>query len=164
MSFSSVVLWLHVIAGFAALALGLVAMGAKKVRGLHTHTGEAYHWTVLLTCVLASVLSILEWNRIWWFLPIALGSYAFAFVGYLSAKIRWKHWLLWHVSGQGGSYIAMTTALLVVNWHSLVGVPGVRSPIAWALPTLIGSPIIALINRRLRKRQNAVVKLFDTRV
>ena len=42
-------------------------------------------------------------------------------VGYLSAKVRWRNSLNAHIAGQGGSYTAMTTALLVVNWENLSG-------------------------------------------
>ena len=51
--------------------------------------------------------------------------------------------------GQGGSYIAMVTALLVVNWENLTGSRGVASPWAWALPTVVGSPIIAWVTREV---------------
>jgi len=33
-----------------------------------------------------------------------------------------------------GSYVSLVTALLVVNWSS---------PLAWILPTVIGTPLIA---------------------
>ena len=153
MSFSNFVLWLHIVSGFTVLLLGLVAMSAQKKPGVHTRAGEMYHGSILVTCLLASALSFLDWDRIWWFLPIAVGSYAFGFVGYLAAKVRWKNWLRWHVSGQGGSYIAMTTALLVVNWQAITGTPGVRSPLAWTLPTLIGATMITWVNIGIRKRQ-----------
>lgn len=153
MSFRELILAGHIIAGFAGLVLGLVAMSAKKRRGRHSSACKVYHWAVLLTCVLASVLSFLDWTRLWWFLPIAAGSYTFAFVGYLAAKVRRKNWLLWHVNGQGGSYIAMVTALLAVNWETISGTSGVRSPLAWTLPTLVGSTVTALISRRIRKQQ-----------
>ncbi|MGH9891848.1 MAG: DUF2306 domain-containing protein, partial [bacterium] len=109
-----------------------------------------YHWVVLGVSLSACGLSVLDWNRLWWFFPVGIGSYAFALSGYLAAKIRWEGWLSTHISGQGGSYIAMTTALLVVNWEYLTGVSGIRSPIAWALPTLIGSPLIGrAVSRRV---------------
>lgn len=41
----------------------------------------------------------------------------------------------------------MLTAVLVVNWKTLTGNPGISSPWAWALPTLVGSPIIAWVTR-----------------
>jgi hypothetical protein len=53
-------------------------------------------------------------------------------------------------AGQGGSYIAMVTALLVVNWESVTGVPGISSGWPWVLPTLVGSPIIAWVTHEVR--------------
>jgi hypothetical protein len=43
----------------------------------------------------------------------------------------------------------MVTALLVVNWQRLTGEPGVNSPWAWMLPTVVGSPIIAWVQRQV---------------
>jgi len=140
------VLTLHIAAGTVGLILGPVAMIATKRPGVHTRAGEAYHWTVLVVCVSAALLAILDWGRNWWFLPIAVGSYAFALTGYLAAKRRWSGWMRAHIAGQGGSYIAMVTALLVVNWAVVTGTPGRRAPLAWALPTIVGSPIIAWVS------------------
>jgi len=142
---ATTILALRIAAGAAGLALGPIAMLAGKRRGLHTRTGETYHWVMLAVCVSAGLLALLDWDRLWWFLPIAAGSYAFALLGYLAAKRRWRGWLRAHVAGQGGSYIAMVTALLVVNWETLTGGRGIYSPLAWALPTVVGSPIIARV-------------------
>jgi hypothetical protein len=94
-------------------------------------------------------MAILDWERLRMFLPIALGSYAFALVGYLAAKLRFSGWLRVHVIGQGGSYIAMMTALFVVNWEAVFDEPGRLSFWAWALPTLVGTPIIAWVTREV---------------
>ncbi len=102
---------------------------------------------MLGACVSAGALAVLDWRRIWWFLPIAAGSYALALLGYVAAKRRWRGWLRAHLTGQGGSYIAMSTAVLVVNWETLTGTRGVASP--WALPTVVGSPIIAWVTREV---------------
>lgn len=146
MPVTGAILALHIAAGTIGLVLGPVAMIAAKRPGVHTRAGEAYHWTVLAVCVSAALLAILDWGRNWWFLPIAVGSYVFALLGYIAAKRRWSGWMRAHIAGQGGSYIAMVTALLVVNWAVLTGTPGRRAPLAWALPTLIGSPIIAWVS------------------
>jgi hypothetical protein len=146
---SDAILIAHIGLGAAGLVLGPVAMFARKLPGLHTKAGEAYHWVLLGVCLSAGLLAILHWDRIWWFLPIAAGSYAFALIGYVAAKRRWHGWLRAHLTGQGGSYIAMVTALLVVNWETLTGVRGVASPLAWALPTLMGTPIIAWVSREV---------------
>ena len=150
MTLFGAILALHIAAGAAGLILGPIAMRARKRRGVHTRAGEAYHWVVLAVCVTASLLAFLDWGRLWWFLPIALGSYAFALVGYMAAKRRWQGWLRGHIAGQGGSYIAMVTAVLVVNWETLTGTRGIHSPWAWALPTVVGSPIIAWVTYQVR--------------
>lgn len=104
---------------------------------------------MLGVCLSAEMLAFLDWGRLWWFLPIAAGSYAFALLGYVAAKRRWRGWLRTHLAGQGDSYIAMLTALLVVNWETLTGTRGVASPWAWALPTVIWTPIIAWMTREV---------------
>src|SRR5687768_10829076 len=125
-------------------------MRATKRRGPHTRLGETYHWVMLAVCVSAAGMAALAWQRIWWFLPIAAFSYANALVGYLAAKRRRRAWLRWHVGGMGGSYIALVTALLVVN-------VGEALPIVWLLPTVVGSPLIAwLVNQIDRGRRPKV--------
>ncbi len=133
----------HVAAGTVGLLLGPVAMLAPKRRGAHTRAGEAYHWTVLALFVSAVGLAILNWSEVWWLALVGAGSYGFALMGYLAAKRRPRGWLAPHISGQGGSYIALLSAFLVVNWKAFTGTPGFASPLPWVLPTLIGSPIIA---------------------
>jgi hypothetical protein len=95
-----VILFIHIAAGAVGLVLGPVAMGARKAPGLHTRVGEAYHWVVAVVCASAAGLAALEWERLWWFLLIAAGSYAFALFGYVAAKRRWRGWLRAHITGQ----------------------------------------------------------------
>ena len=133
---------LHIAAGTSGLALGPLAMRAAKRRGPHTLLGEAYHAAMATVCLSAAALALLEWHRIWWFLPIAAFSYANALVGYAAAKRRGHGWLIAHIGGMGGSYIALTTALLVVNL-------GREVPLAWVLPTLVGTPIIVWVTKEV---------------
>ena len=138
----SLVLVIHIAAGAAGLILGPLAMTARKRRGRHTRAGELYHWVMLTVCVSALALAIAEWDELWWFVPIAVFSYANALVGYLAAKLRWRRWLIAHIGGMCGSYIALVTALLVVNAQP--------APLwLWFLPTIIGAP---LINRTIDRR------------
>lgn len=54
------VLGLHIAAGAIGLVLGPVAMwAAKRPRGPHTRTGEAYHWVMLIVCLSAAGLAFL---------------------------------------------------------------------------------------------------------
>ena len=135
-------LGIHVGCGSTGLLLGPVAMFSAKRRGRHTLAGEAYHWVFLVLFLSAVALAVLNWDQVWWLAPVGAFSYAFALLGYLSGKVRWRGWLRFHVAGQGGSYIAMVTALLVVN-------TGVGSPLPWLVPTLIGAPIISWVNAQV---------------
>ena len=101
MTATDTILIAHIALGTAGLILGPVAMTARKLRGLHTKAGEAYHWVMLGVCLSAGMLAVLDWGRIWWFLPIAAGSYAFALLGYVAAKGRWRGWLRGTSQGKG---------------------------------------------------------------
>ena len=149
MTFANAILTLHITLGVTGLVLGTIALWTRKRHGRHTTVGEAYHWIMLSVCVTATVVAVLDWQRLWWFVLVAAGSYAFALRGYVAAKRRWPGWLRAHITGQGGSYIAMVTAALVVNWQRLTGEPGVTSLWAWLLPTVIGTPIIAWVQRQV---------------
>ncbi len=142
MPLHTLVLTFHITCGVIALTLGLIAMAAEKSRGLHTFVGNAYHWVYVALATSACGVASFDWPRLWWYVPIALGSYSLALMGFLAAKIRWNNWLQSHLSGQLGSYIAMTTAVLVVNFGSVWW--------AWITPTIIGSPLIAWLKREVR--------------
>jgi hypothetical protein len=142
MSVHTVALTIHVACGSVGLVLGPVAMFSGKRRGIHTRTGEAYHWVFLVLFLSAVGLAVLNWDEVWWLAPVGAFSYGFALLGYLAAKRRWKGWLRAHVIGQGGSYVAMVTALLVVN-------TGGVSPLPWVVPTLIGTPIIRRLSNQI---------------
>lgn len=138
MSLHDLVLGLHIACGTGGIILGPVVMQAQKRRGTHTRFGTLYHWLFFVIFITTLILCLMNWQKFWWLLPVGVGSYAFALLGYLSAKIRWRNWLAYHVVAQGSSYIAMSTAVLVVN-------VGINVWWAWVLPTIIGSPLIAWV-------------------
>lgn len=135
---------LHIASGAAGLLLGPLAFRASKRRGGHTSLGEAYHWVMAAVCVSAAGLAIIDWSRIWWFLPIAAFSYANALVGYVAARRRRPGWLPWHVRGMCGSYVALLTALLVVN-------TGGALLVAWFIPAIVGTPLIEWLVREVKR-------------
>ncbi|MGH6628358.1 MAG: hypothetical protein ACREB3_01345, partial [Burkholderiales bacterium] len=104
MTMQELVLTIHILCGSGGIVLGPIIMQARKLPGWHTRLGEIYHWLFLVIFLSASALSLLEWQRLWWLLPVGIGSYAFALLGYVSAKLRWQNWLKFHLVGQGGSY------------------------------------------------------------
>ncbi len=137
---ADVTLVLHIASGALALALGPAAIITARRRGRDNRTGAAYHAAVLAVCATAGVLAALDWSRLWWFVPIAGGSYALALLGRVASKRSGGRWARLYVHGQGGSYIALVTALLVVS---------TGSPAAWIVPTLIGAPLLQRAAREL---------------
>ena len=74
---------------------------------------------------------------LWWLGVIAGATLAAVLAG---RELRRRHppgWLPLHISLMCGSYVSLTTALLVVNL-------GLGSVYAWILPTVIGTPLISL--------------------
>jgi hypothetical protein len=149
MSLHTAVLGLHVAAGSAGLLLGPVLMLVPKRRGLHARLGVAYHWIFFALFLSAVGLAVLN-PSVWWLGVVGAGSYALALRGYLAARRRRPGWIYAHVSGQGGSYIALVTAFLVVNWNAIAGHAGIIFAVPWILPTLIGAPLIRFTVRQIR--------------
>jgi hypothetical protein len=143
----AVLMVLHVGAGAAGLLLGPVAMLAPKRRGRHTRVGIGYQVAIAGVAGSAVGLALLDWRRLWWLALIGVATEAAALGGLWARRRRFRGWLPVHIRLMCGSYISLATALLVVNWGS---------PVAWVLPTLIGTPLIARAasrgGRRARRR------------
>ena len=147
-SLVKILLFIHVSAGVLGILLGPVAMFARKSQGTHTRAGVIYHWLVFTVCVSAIPISILHWQKSWFLFLVALFSYSFALKGYRAARDRGEGWLKKHISGMLGSYIAMVTALVVVNAQNIPGLNQLPVIVAWLLPTVIGAPLIARVVRK----------------
>jgi len=135
----------HVVAGSAGLVLGPLAMTAVKRRGRHTRAGFAYQAAVFVLVATAVGLAALAWSRLWWLAAIAIATETAALGGWWTRRRRFPGWLAWHVRLMCGSYVSLFTALLVVNWGSVL---------AWVLPTVIGTPLIALTAARAARRSH----------
>jgi len=138
MTAHTVALTLHIATATIGLTLGPIIMRAPKRRGRHTQLGTIYHWNMLVLAISAIALAVLDLDRLWGFIPLAVFSYGNAFVGYIAVRRRPQGWLPFHIGGMGGSYIALVTAFLVVN------APGL-GPIAWFGPSVVGSMLIGTV-------------------
>jgi len=141
-------LYLHIAAGTIGLILGPISMYLPKKRGLHSIIGKYYFYFMALVCLSSVPLSITHWEKNWWFIFVALFSFKFAWKGYQAAKNRKEDWLKKHISGMLGSYIAMVTALLVVNSGTLNNALNLPLFFCWILPTIIGTPLIRAVIRK----------------
>jgi hypothetical protein len=136
------VLGVHIAAGAAGLAVGPIAIrNAARSTGGH-RARDVYHWLVAAVCLSAVVLAVLDWSRLWFFVPIAVASYGFAVVGHLAPKHRWRSRRQAHIRGYGGAYIALITAVFVVSFTSL--------PLLWLLPTAFGAPALHRLSHRAK--------------
>jgi hypothetical protein len=131
----TILLIIHISSGSLALGTGPVAMLVPKRPGLHPRLGIAYQVLTGLLCVSAIGLAALT-PAVWWLGVIAVATWAAALAGWQVRRKRCRAWLPLHISFMCGSYISLTTALLVVNL-------GLGDPAAWILPTIIGTPLIA---------------------
>lgn len=146
------ILAMHIAVGIAGVVLGPFAIGGL-VRGRTGRLASAYHQSVALVCVSAVGLAALDFAGLWWFVLIAAGSYAFAARAMLTIRSARPGWQARALRGFGGAYIALWTAILVVS------VPD--QPVAWAIPTVLGSLAVerlaVLIGRRVEPAsENAI--------
>lgn len=95
-------------------------------------------------------MAIIHWSESAYLFYIAIFSYGLALFGYLARKRRWKNWLPMHIGGMSGSYIGIITAVLVVNGTNMPFLSQIPFLWLWFLPTLIGTPIIIIVNNRYR--------------
>ena len=87
-------------------------------------------------------LAVMNWERSSYLFYVALFSYSFLIRGFLAVKKREENWLPNHIGGMLGSYVAMTTAFLVVSGPKIPMVSMLPPITLWLLPTAIGYPII----------------------
>lgn len=132
----------HVIAGTAGLLVGPLAMAVPKRAGWHTRVGLAYQGAAAVMTTTAVALAVLDPARLWWLALIAIATEAAALAGWRERRRRAPGWLGRHVRLMCGSYLSFVTAFLVVN---------LSTPLAWVVPTVVGSPLIALAAARARR-------------
>jgi hypothetical protein len=141
---------LHIVAGVAGVLLGPAVLYFAAARQIPRFAG-AYHASVLLVCVSAAVLAVLDFASLWWFLLVAAGSYAFAARARIAARQRRPNWLSRYIRGQGGAYIALWTAIVVVSVNHV--------PVVWFIPTVLGAPLIEwLAHRADRERRDLTLR------
>jgi hypothetical protein len=114
MSLHDLLLAVHIAVGAVALALGAVVIWSSRERPLLDRRDAAYHWIVLAVSLTAIGLVALDWPDLWWIAILAALAYGLALLGYLAPRQRFRAWQAAFAHGQGGSYIALVTALMVV--------------------------------------------------
>ncbi|MBM7703098.1 DUF2306 domain-containing protein [Metabacillus iocasae] len=146
-------LFLHIIAGCICLLTGLLAMISRKKKGIHSLAGEVYHWSFVVVFATSIIMALLNWRESAYLFFIGIFSYSFALSGYIAAKRKKRNWIGAHIGGMLGSYIAIITAVIVVNAPKLELLNDIPILLLWFLPTIIGSPLIFLTRRTYATRK-----------
>ena len=144
----------HVLAGTAGLVLGPLAMhqDTRRFTAGRRGTGRAssvYRGLVLLVCASAVGLVVENRPELWWLVPVSALTYGLAVLARESAKRRFRGWVHGYAHGQGGSYIALVTALIVVALTVDGPVTGAAQLVPWLAPTLLGTVLIERWRRHL---------------
>ncbi len=134
---------LHVLAGLLCVAAGAVAMLSRKGRGRHSTFGSIYFWALALVFVSAGGLALARWAEDYPLFILACVSLAAAAFGRTALRRRWPGWVRLHLTGMGGSYIALLTAFYVDNGPNLPLWRDLPQIAFWFLPSVIGWPIVA---------------------
>jgi hypothetical protein len=130
---------LHVAAGTAGLLLGPLWLVARLRGRAGTGAAAAYQAAVAGVAATGAALALLTPGLAWLVGFGALGV-VLAVTGALARRRGWPHWRTVQPHLLGGSYVALTTGLLVAQ---------TQHPVAWVLPALAGQVPIALAKRRL---------------
>lgn len=130
----------HVVAGGLGLLLGPVVMLLPKRRDRHGLAGRVYVPVTVVMTTTALGLFALDPGRLWGLATIAAATLVTALAGAELARRRPRGWLPAHIRLMGSSYLSFLTAFLLTQWSS---------PLAWALPTVVGAPLMALAVHRL---------------
>lgn len=143
-----------VITGYRSLALKMLHRGQKA---------GTTDWIILVISGIAGIALCLFGAYLWanrgnnfGLVPIVFGAIMLSGVRqdyrrFTVPPTEKNHWLLKHITGMMGGYIATITAFCVNNIHTDPGF------ISWLLPTVIIAPFIMITTRKFRKGPGKVV-------
>jgi hypothetical protein len=133
---------LHVLLGVGSAGTGLIAMLSVKAPGRHPRFGTAYFWFLSSLFVTATALSAMRWAHAYHLFILGAFSFLSAFSGREARRRRVRGWERLHIAGMGSSYVLMLIAFYVDNGRQLPPLNQLPHWTYWALPTLVGVPII----------------------
>ena len=136
------VLAIHIPAGLTCVVAGAGAALSPKRHGRHPRFGTVYYWALAVVLVTTIGLTIMRPQDAY---LLALGTFAFAAAttGRIARRRRWPRWVPVHIAGMGSSYILLLVAFYVDNGKNLPVWRDLPHVAYWAIPTLIGVPLVA---------------------
>jgi hypothetical protein len=145
----------HVLLGIGSSATGLLAMLSAKAPGRHPRFGTLYFWLLASLFATATALSVMRWADAHHLFIIGAFSFTSAVIGREARRRRVRGWERLHIAGMGSSYVLMLVAFYVDNGKQLPPLNQLPPWTYWALPALIGVPIIiwALVRHPLVRQR-----------
>jgi hypothetical protein len=140
------VLATHVLAALACVVFGAVAALSAKGSVRHIRFGRVYYWSLGLVFATSTTMAAMRWAEDYHLFVIGSIAITAASVGYLHRQLR-RPGDAAHITGMGSSYIALLTAFYVDNGENLPLWSHLPHIAYWALPSLIGLPLIARARR-----------------
>jgi uncharacterized membrane protein len=135
----------HIACGVVAVVAGASAMVTVKGGRRHRCAGRTYVAALCGLCCSAAVLAAVDWEQR---RPLALlGGLAAVAAGSGWLGIRTRRVAV-HISGMGGSYIAVLTAFYVDNGPRLPLWDRLPLVAFWLLPAAVGLPVLVRALRR----------------
>lgn len=160
-TFRLVVDIVHVPLGVALVVLGTaITLRPKTVLSGHPRLGTVY--IGLLTVVLTTGMVIgASHPGVSAFEVATPPTLAAGWAGWWAARRsarRWlgRSWREWHVRGMAGSFIGVVTATLFQTVGRVVPQTAVVVTVLFMLPTIVGSVIIARLDRRRQRRSLSI--------
>jgi hypothetical protein len=148
MSVHAAVLLTHVAAGVTGLLVAWPALLAPKRRGVHTVLGRVYAGALVVMTVTALALAAADPGRLAGLAGVAVATLAAGLAGVWFARrkprVDRRGWMVWHLNLMCGSVISFVTAFAVTMTDGFW--------LAWVVPTLVGSPLIARTTARVAAR------------
>jgi hypothetical protein len=149
----AVLLVIHIAAGGTGLLLAWPVLFAPKRRGLHPLLGRCYAVAAVTLCLTAFSLVWYDPARLAGLAVLGVLTLAWVTTGVLFARRRPAltgpftrrmggpgTWRIWHLNLMSSSVISFVTAFAVQVTGGWLA--------AWLLPTIVGSPLIAMRTRR----------------
>ncbi len=137
----------HILAGLVCVATGIIAALSRKGRGRHAMAGKVYFAGICVVFSTATALAIMRWREDYGLFLIGLVAFGVALTGVLARERHWPGDTA-HITGMGGSYVALLTAFYVDNGKQLPLWDRLPTATFWILPSAVGVPLMWRAVRR----------------
>jgi hypothetical protein len=143
----------HALAALATGVTGVLTFSRPKRSVRHPRWGVRYLWAYTVVFLTAIILSARDFPTDAYLVVLATLGYGAALGGYGARRFRQKprirrvlgnQWIVAHIVGMIGSYVALWTAFYVDNAHLIPGLSALPPLTFWVLPSLISLPFVVL--------------------